>query len=165
MTSCRLVGAILLATISSAIPGCAGASPPALPSTRTSDDAVVVIEELTPTVEALTSPRVGLLYRISFRAHETGGKTGATLTASRIALSNGKTVDGNFTGPGVLKVPRVPANGTIELESTLTLAFENTVTVPTTAAAPLRVVFTVTYRDDNGKTGSATASAAISPKP
>jgi hypothetical protein len=52
-------------------------------------------------------------------------------------------------------VPRVPANGTITVESNLS--------VLTTAAAASHVVFTVTYTDDNGHTGSVSAAADISP--
>ena len=117
------------------------------------NSAVIVIEGLTATVEAITSPGIGWLYRVPYHPHETGGKAGATLTATHFALSNGLTADGTFTGPGVVQVPRVPPNGTITVESSLS--------VLTTAAAASQVVFTVTYTDDSGHAGSATATADI----
>ena len=103
----------------------------------------------------ITSPGTGWLYRLTYHVHETRGKTGATLTATHIALSNGTSADGNFTGPVVLQVPRVPANGTITVETDLS--------VLTAAAAASHVVFTVTYVDDIGQTGSASAAADIPP--
>jgi hypothetical protein len=147
--------ALLLGTITSTIVACGGSYSPTSPSTSTSNSAVVAIEGLTATVEPITSPGSGVLYRLTYHARETGGKTGATLTATHFALSNGLSADGNFTGPGALQVPRVAANGTITVESDLS--------VLTTAAAASHVVFTVTYTDDNGRTGSAGAAADISP--
>jgi hypothetical protein len=155
MTSYRLVRALLVATVTGAIAACGGSSSPTSPSTPTSNGAVVEIEGLTATVEPITSPGTGWLYRLPYHVRETGGKTGATLTATHIALSNGITADGDFTGPGALQVPRVPANGTITVETHLS--------VLTTAAAASHVVFTVTYTDDNGHAGSAAAAADISP--
>jgi len=152
MASYRLVCALILGTITGAT-ACGGSSPTS-PSTPTSNGAVVAIEGLTATVEPITSPGTGWLYRLTYRVHETGGKTAATPTATHFALSNGFSADGNFTGPGVLQVPRVPANGTITVESNLS--------VLTTTAAASHVVFTVTYTDDNGHTGSVSAAADIS---
>jgi hypothetical protein len=154
MTSYRLARALLLLTISGASAACGGSSSTS-PSTGTSDAAVLAIEGLTATVEPITSPGTGWLYRLPYHVHETGGKTGATLTATHVALSNGTTADGNFMGPGVLQVPRVPPNSTITVETHLS--------VLTTAAAASQAVFTVTYTDDNGHTGSASAAADISP--
>jgi hypothetical protein len=153
MISYRPVCALLLGMIIGAIAGCG--SSPASPSPPTSTGAVVAIEGLTATVEPITNPGTGWQYRLTYHAHETGGKTGATLTATHFVLSNGLSADGNFTGPGVLTVPRVPANGTLTVAST--------VSVLTTAAAASHVVFTVTYTDDNGHTSSANATADISP--
>jgi len=155
MTSYRLVYALLLGTIGGAIPGCGGSSPPTSPSTPTSNGARAAIEGLTATVEPITSPGTGWLYRLTYHVHETGGKTGVTLTATHFALSSGPSADGNFTGPGVLQEPRVPANGTITIESHLS--------VLTTTASASHVVFAVTYIDDNGHTDSASAAADISP--
>jgi hypothetical protein len=155
MTSYRLVRALLLTTITCAIAACGGSSSPASPSTATSDGAVVAIEGLTATVEPIISPGNGWLYRLVYHVHETGGKTGATLTATHFALSNGIIADGDFTGPGVLQTPRVPPHGAITVETNLS--------VLTTAAAASHVVFTVTYTDDNGHTGSASAAADTSP--
>jgi hypothetical protein len=155
MTSYRLVRALLLTTITWAIAACGGSSSPTSPSTATSDGAVVAIEGLTATVEPITSPGNGWLYRLAYHVHETGGKTGATLTTTHFALSNGITADGDFSGPGVLQLPRVPPHGAITIETHLS--------VLTTAAAASHVVFTVTYTDDNGHTGSASASADTSP--
>ena len=153
MTSYQLLRALLLGATAAAIAGCGVSSSSTSPSASTNNAAVVAIEGLTATVEAITSPGIGWLYRLPYRPHETGGKVGATLTATHFALSNGQTADGTFTGPGVVQVPRVPPNGTITVESTLS--------VLTTAPAASRVVFTVTYTDDSGHTGSATAAADI----
>jgi hypothetical protein len=148
----RLICVLLLGTIAGAIAACGG-SLPTSPSTPTTNGAVVAIEGLTATVEPITSPGTGWLYRLTYRVHEKGGRTGATLTATHYALSNGFSVDGNFTGRRV--VPRVSANGTITIESDLS--------VLTTAVAASHVVFTVTYTDDNGQKGSAGTAADISP--
>jgi hypothetical protein len=155
MTSYRLVCALVLGTMTGAMAACGGSSSPTSPSTPTSNGAVVAIEGLTATVESITSPGTGWLYRLTYHVHETAGKTGATLTATHFVLSNGFSADGNFTGPGVLQVPRVPANSMITVESDLS--------VLTTAAAASHVVFTVTYTDDDGHTGSGSAAADISP--
>jgi hypothetical protein len=52
-------------------------------------------------------------------------------------------------------LPRVPPHGAITVETHLS--------VLTTAAAASHVVFTVTYTDDNGHTGSASAATDTSP--
>ena len=153
MTSHRLACALLLGTMTSAIGACGHSSSPAAPS---NDTAVVAIEGLSATVEPITTPGTGWLYRLDYHAHETGGKTGATLTATHIALSNGLNADGDFSGPGVLSVPRAPAGGAIAAETSLS--------VLTTAAAASHVTFTLTYTDDHGHQGSITADADISPK-
>lgn len=144
---------LLLGMIMCAIFACGGSSSPASPSAATGNSAVVAIEGLTATAEPITSPGTGWLYRLPYRVHETAGRTGATLTAMHFALSNGLSADGDFTGPGVTQVPRVPANGTITVESHLS--------VLTTAAAASHVEFTLTYTDDNGHAGSVTAGADI----
>jgi hypothetical protein len=150
MTQRELWRLLLLGTIIAATIGCGGS-----PSSSTlTTNAVVVLEGLTATVEPITSPAAGWLYRVPYHAHETGGKTGATLVSTHFALSNGQTADGNFTGPGVLQVPRVIAGGMITIESHLS--------VLTTAAPASHVVFTVTFTDDNGRMGSASADADIS---
>lgn len=154
MTSHRLEGALLLGMIVSGIAACGHSSSPTSPS---SNAAVVAIEGFTATVEAITTPGTGWLYRLDYHAHETGGKTGATLTATHIALSSGLNADGDFSGPGVLSVPRAPAGGAIAAETSLS--------VLTTAPAASHVTFTLTYTDDNGHPGSVTAEADISPKP
>jgi hypothetical protein len=141
--------------------GCGSSSSPTTSSGIT-DKAVVAIEGLTATVEAITSPGPGWLYRLTYHTHETGGKTGATLTATHIALSNGETADGNFQGPGVLQVPRVPAYGVITVETSLTV-LTTAATLPTAAAPASHVDFTISYTDDKGHTGSASTAADISP--
>jgi hypothetical protein len=144
----RLMYVLLLGTIAGAIAACGGPSTPTSPN-----GAIAAIEGLTATVEPITSPGTGWLYRLTYRVHETGGKTGATLTATHFALSNGFSVAGNFSGRRV--VPRVSAHGTLTIESDLS--------VVTTAPAASHVVFTITYTDDNSQTSSASAAADISP--
>ena len=89
--------------------------------------------------------------------HESGGKTGATLTLAQWALSNGFTTNNTFSGPGVLQTPHVAAGGTITVESTLS--------VLTTAAPATHVEFTITYIGDDGQKGSASTGADISRVP
>jgi len=154
MTSCQMLRALLVGAIVSAIAAC-GNSSPTLPTTPINDSAVIAIEGLAPTVEAITSPDTGWLYRLRYAAHETAGKTGATLTTTHIALSNGVIADGDFSGPGVLTVPRVPASGIIQIETHLS--------VLTTAAAAPHLAFTLGFTDDKGHSGSASVAADISP--
>src|SRR5215510_9734978 len=113
------VRTLFLASLSSTIAACHSSSPAS--PTPTTSVAVAVFTNFTATVEAITTPRNGWLYRLLFHVHETGGKTAATLVSYHIALSNGQNVDGNFSGPGVQQVPRVPASGTITVETTLSV--------------------------------------------
>jgi hypothetical protein len=154
MTSSRRLRGLLLGAFISAVIACGSSSSPTSSSAMT-DTAVVALEGLTATVEPINSPGTGWLYRLTYHAHETGGKTGATLTATHIALSNGQTADGDFNGPGMLQKPRVPASGIITAETNLS--------VLTPAAAAPHVAFTVSYTDDNGHTGSADAAVDITP--
>ena len=148
----RFVRALFLASTMAACVGSLAASP----ATPTTSDAVAAITSLTATVESITTPGKGWLYRLRYQVHETGGKSGATLVSYHIALSNRSTADGNFSGPGVQRVPHVAANGTITVETTLS--------VITKAAAASHVTFTVTYTDDSGETDSATFDADVSPR-
>jgi hypothetical protein len=152
MTSYQLVRALLLGAIIGTAAACSDSSSLTSPST---DAAVMTIEGLTVTVESITSPDTGWLYRLRYNAHETAGKTGATLTTTHIALSNGLNADGDFSGPGVLQAPRVSAYGIIQVETHLS--------VLTTAVPASHLVFTLGYTDDKGRTGSASAAADISP--
>jgi hypothetical protein len=155
MHSFRTARALLCGVIIGAIAACGTSSSPTS-SDRITDKAVVAIEGLTVTVEAITSPSNGWLYRLTYHAHETSGKTGATLTATHIALSNGEIADGDFKGPGVLQVPRALASGIITVETSLSVLTNE-------AATASHVVFTLSYTDDNGHAGSVTADAEISP--
>jgi hypothetical protein len=154
MTAGQLLRPLILGAVISAIIAC-GNSSPTSPSTPINDTAVIAIEGLAPTVEPITSPDKGWLYRLRYNARETAGKTGATLTTTHIALSTGVMADGDFSGPGILTVPRVPASGIIQVETHLS--------VLTTAAAAPHLVFTLGYTDDKGHPGSASVAADISP--
>ena len=142
----------LTSTIAACVGSLSAAS--ASPATPTSSDAVAAITSLNATVEAITTPGKGWLYRLVYQVHETGGKSGASLVSYHIALSNRTTADGNFRDSGAPQVPHVAANGTIRVETTLS--------VITKAAAASHLTFTVTYTDDSGQTESATADADIS---
>jgi hypothetical protein len=144
----------LTSTIAACVGSLSAAS--ASPATPTSSDAVAAITSLTATVEAITTPGKGWLYRLVYQVHETGGKSGASLVSYHIALSNRTTADGNFRDSGVVQVPHVAANGTIRVETTLS--------VITKAAAASHLSFTVTYTDDSGQTDSAMVDADISPR-
>jgi hypothetical protein len=161
MTASHSVSALLLGAMLCTIVGCGSSTSPTTSSGIT-DKAVVAIEGLTATVEAITNPGPGWLYRLTYHTHETAGRTGATLTATHVALSTGETADGDFKGPGVLTVPRVPAYGTITVVTNLTV-LTTAATLPTAAGAASHVEFTISYTDDNGHTGSASAAADISP--
>ncbi len=106
------------------------------------------------TVEPITMPGTGWLYRLLYEVRETGGKTGATLTLAHWALSNGLTTNDNFSGPGVIQVPHVAAGSTITVESHLSLL--------TTAAPASHVDFAITYMGDDGRTASVSIAADIS---
>ena len=144
--------ALGIATIAAAITACRGSSAPASPSTlapvvKTSP---VAILGLRATVEQLTTaPAPGLLYRLTYQVHETTGKSGATLITQHFVFSNGVSADGAFSN-----TPRVAPTATITIESTYSV-------YPATLPAS-HVVFSVTYTDDGGGSGSASAEADIS---
>jgi hypothetical protein len=150
-----------VATILIAASGCGGSSSPASPTTNaavssppaspTTNAAVIVLNGLTGTVEPITTPGNGWLYRLTYQVRETGGTRGATLVNQHIVLSNGTTADGAFN-----TMPRVAANSTITVQSTLS--------VLTTTAAASHVAFSITFTDDGGLSGSSSAEADISPK-
>jgi hypothetical protein len=134
-----------------------GSSSPTSQSPAPNNAAVIGITIRKSTVEPITTPGTGWLYRLLFEVHESGGKTGATLTLAQWALSNGFTTNNTFSGPGVLQTPHVAAGGTITVESTLS--------VLTTAAPATHVEFTITYIGDDGQKGSASTGADISRVP
>ena len=153
----RILIANVLAAAAVASSVACGASSPSAPATSsapTSSSAVISLELLTSTVEPITTPSNGWVYRLTYRAHETGGQTGATLTTAHFALSTGLNADGTFTGPGVLQVPHVPASGVITVQTSLS--------VLTSAPPAPHLQLTVSYTDDNGHTGSATIGADVS---
>jgi hypothetical protein len=129
-----------------------GSSSPAAPTTNV---AVINIELVTSTVEPITTPSNGWLYRVTYRAHETSGQTGATLTATHFALSTGLNADGTFSGPGVQQVPHVPASEVVTVQTNLS--------VLTSSPPAPRLQFTVSYTDDNRHIGSVSISADVSP--
>ncbi len=148
------VRTLFVASLSSTMAAC-GSSTPASP-TPTTSIAVAVFVTFNATVESITTPGNGWLYRFVYQMHETSGKSGATLVGYHIALSNGASVDGNFNGPGVLQTPRAVPNGNISAETTLS--------VLTTNPPASHVTFTLTYTDDSGRTASTTTDADIRPK-
>src|SRR5215472_15362706 len=96
-------------------------SSPTPPSTAPNNAAVIGITLHKSTVEPITTPGNGWLYRVQYEIREAGGKTGATLTLAHWALSNGFTTNDNFSGSGVLQTPHVAAGGTISIESHLSV--------------------------------------------
>jgi uncharacterized protein affecting Mg2+/Co2+ transport len=127
------------------------------PSPATNNAAVVAITVRKSTVEPITTPGTGWLYRLQYEVRESGGKTGATLTLAHWALSNGFTTNDNFSGSGVIQMPHVAAGSTITIESHLS--------VLTTAAPASHVDFTTSYSGDDGQTGSVSTAADISQVP
>jgi hypothetical protein len=129
-------------------------SSPTPPSTVPNNAAVIGITVRKATVEPITTPGNGWLYRVQYEVREAGGKTGATLTLAHWALSNGFTTNDNFSGSGVIQTPHVAAGGAITVESTLS--------VLTTAAPATHVDFTISYTGDDGQTGSVGTAADVS---
>jgi len=121
------------------------------PSAPTPTGSIVIIN-LTATVEVLTTTaEPGLRYLLRYEVRETGGQIGVTLLRQRFELSNGFATEADFSG-----MPRVEPGGTVPVVSTLSIYAAS---VPASS-----VTFHVTYRDDRGRTGTATASAAITPR-
>src|SRR5262245_20471209 len=142
--SFRVVAALLALH---AAAGCGGSPTAPSPSPPTPGAAILT---LSATFEPLvTTPAPGLLYRLLYQVHETSGVGAVTLTTQHFAMS-----DGTFNA--ALTTPRVSAGGTITVESTLSI-------YPQTTPAG-HVVFTITYSDDSGRSGSATAEADIVPR-
>jgi hypothetical protein len=148
MKAKRLSCALVIGVIGGAITACGSSS--TSPSNATSSAAVVGITVRRSTVEPITTPGTGWLYRLLYDVRETGGKTGATFTLAHWALSNGFTTNDNFSG----QMPRVAPGGTITVESHLS--------VLTTAAPASHVDFTISYTGDDGQTGSVSTAADIS---
>lgn len=148
MKTCALI-------IGVATTACASSS--ASPSPAPRSGAVVNLVVTASTVEPITTPAAGWLYRLFYDVHETGSNTGATLTLGHWALSNGLTTNDTFSGAGVLQVPHVVAGGKISIEAHLS--------VLTTAPPASHVDYTLTYTGDDGQTGSASTGADISRVP
>ena len=110
MTTFRRPWALLGGLIASTISACGSSSTAPSPANNA---AVVGITVRASTVEAITTPGAGWLYRLLYEVRETGGKTGVTLTLAQWALSNGFTTNDNFSGTGVLQAPHVAAGRTI----------------------------------------------------
>jgi len=147
--------ALVVGLISSAVTACGSSS--TSPSPATTNAAVVAITVRKSTVEPITTPGIGWLYRLQYDVRETGGKTGATLTLAHWALSNGFATNDNFSGSGVIQVPHVAAGSTINVESHLS--------VLTTAAPASHMDFTITFSGDDGQTGSISTAADITVVP
>jgi len=77
---------------------------------------------------------------------------GATLVTQHFVLSDGTTADGNFNS--ALTPPHVTPTGTITVQSTLSI-------YPKVTPAS-HVIFSVTYSDDAGRSGTAIAEADVS---
>jgi hypothetical protein len=145
----RFARALAIVTIGSSIACSSTPSAPSSPATGAS----VVLTILTATVEPLTTtPQPGLLYRVTYRVQEMAGRTGVTLVQQHFALSDGTAADGNFNS--ALTPPHVAPAGTITVESTLSI-------YPSTTPAA-HVTFSVTYTENGGKSGTASAQADIS---
>jgi len=142
--------------MSAVLAACSSSTSPS-PSLATNNAAVVAITVRRSTVEPITTPGTGWLYRLQYDVRETGGKTGATLTLAHWSLSNGFTTNDNFSGTGVIQAPHVGAGSTINIESHLS--------VLTTAAPASHVDYTITYTGDDGQTGSVSTAADISQVP
>lgn len=121
----------------------------ALPAAPTINHAVVAIVGLTATVEPLTTtPQPGLVYKLSFQLHESGGRVGATAMTQRFVFSNGATADGNFNN-----TPHVAPGGFINIVSSYSV-------YPASIPAA-HVAFTISYTDDAGQAAAASAEADI----
>lgn len=127
------------------------ASAPTSPGVTT-NHATIAIVGLVATVEPLTTPQSGLLYRLTYQLRESAGRVGGTAVNQHFVFSDGTTADGNFNA--ALTPPHVGPGASIRIEST--------VSVLTARAPATHVSFTVTFSDDGGQTGTATAEADIS---
>jgi hypothetical protein len=148
----QLLRAPLVSIMSAVLAACGSSS--MSPSAAPNNAATIGIAVRQSTVEPITTPGTGWLYRLLYEVRETGGKTGATLTLAHWALSNGFTTNDNFSGSGVIQTPHVAPGGTITVESTLS--------VLTTAAPASHVDFAITYTGDDGRTGSVATAADLS---
>ena len=145
---CRRAWAI--AAIGSAI--ACGSQGPAAPA-ETVNRATLAIVGLTATVQPLTTtPQPGLVYQLTYQLHESTGRIGGTAVAQHFAFSNGMSADGNFNA--ALTPPHVAPGGTITVQSSYSI-------YPATTPAS-HVTFTVSYIDDMGQSGTATAEADVS---
>ena len=141
---------VVLSALLLAGPACDDSSSPS-PIGPTPAVASVVIAGLTATGQPLTTTsQPGFVYRLIYVLRETGGRIGVTPVRQRFELSDGYTTEGNFSG-----TTRVPPGGSAPIVSSLSI-------YPRSVAAS-HVTFTITYTDDNGVEGTATASAAITP--
>jgi hypothetical protein len=101
-------------------------------------------------VEPLTTnSQSGLVYKLTYQLHESGGRVGATALTQRFEFSNGAAADGNFNN-----APHVAPGGSLNIVSSYSV---------TPASIPAgHVIFTVTFTDDAGQSGTARAEADVS---
>jgi hypothetical protein len=151
MVSYRTAGALPVVVLIAGSIACRSQSPSPSPTEPVATPASIVIANLTAIVERLTTtPEPGLVYRLTYQVRETGGRTGATLVGQRFEFSNGSSADGSFA-----TMPHVAAAGMVTMQSTYSI-------YPATTPAT-HVTFSITYNDDGGRGGTATAGADIPP--
>jgi hypothetical protein len=150
MLTIRCTGVLAIVVIGTTI-GCSSSS--SLPAPTTINHAAIAIVGLSATVEPLTTtPQPGLLYKLTYQLRESGGLTGATAVAQHFAFSNGASADGNFNT--AVTPPHVAAGSAITIVSTYSV-------FPASTPAG-HVVFTVSFTDDAGQSGTASTEADIS---
>lgn len=151
--SAACCAALIAASIAAA---CSGKSSPSTPSS-TPPATVVAAISITPLTVTREATASGFIYRVTFQLRETSGRSSALLTGVSYALPTGGTTDPGLNGA----VIRIPAGGTYNA---------GTVSVnDNTGRGPAsQITVRVTFTDDAGLAGSASATtdvSATSPSP
>lgn len=135
--------------------GCGSKTSPTSPSSTATTTPVTTPAGLSVSVSAATAETSssGTIYKVTFQVAETSGKTGLTLTGFTFSLQNGSgtTLRSASSDPQSIKL----GAGITTNPSTTTLPNDTSGTV---AAQILTVV---TFTDDAGRTGSASATKSV----
>ena len=143
----RLAVGAILALLAAACGGSSSAPTNQQPSpASTVSLAVVSVESLVVTMETTAT---GFLYKVSYLLRETAGRSSATLTGVSYALSTGGTTDPTLSGTTRIPAGQAYNPGTISVT-------DNTGRGPSP-----QLTVNVTFTDDSGQRGSASAVGSV----
>jgi carboxypeptidase family protein len=139
----RLLTAVTFAAGVVSLVGACGGSP------ATPTPAVVAALTISPLTATVEPTSAGFMYHVSYQLKETSGRSAATLTDVTYTLASGAALDPALASPIKVAAGGSASAGTVNVADTSGRGKSNQVTVR------------VTFTDDNGRTGTSSASAAV----